>query len=463
MNRLIGLISAQAIVMVVCCATAAIGQDGDSGHISFVRDVAPILVGKCQACHGPKTAESNYRLDSFELFMQYGDHGTAPITPEDLEDSEVYRLVVSEDPDERMPANGDRLSDAELATLAAWIEQGAKFDGANATAPLREQIPHDIPHPAAPAVYSSALPVTAIAFTNDGAKLLVSGYHELLVCDAATGALDNRIGNMPERALGLALSPSGDYLAVAGGSPGVSGEVRLIPWQGHGPRPEAAPAVLTRSDDVFFAVDFRPDGQELAAGGADGSVRAYNVASGVERLKIENHADWVNDLCFSPDGRSIATASRDKSAKVFDAATGTLVATYSEHETPVRAVAFAPDGTGVISAGAASMRHWKIDDSSLIGDFAGFQGEIYAAITAGDRLLGASADRTAKIFAIADRSLQQTFADHSAWVISLAWHGPTNRIVAGCYDGSVAVWDGASGQLITRFVAQPGMPAASDR
>ena len=34
--------------------------------VSFIHDIGPILVQHCQACHGPKTAESNYRLDSFE-------------------------------------------------------------------------------------------------------------------------------------------------------------------------------------------------------------------------------------------------------------------------------------------------------------------------------------------------------------------------------------------------------------
>ena len=34
--------------------------------VSFIHDIGPILVQHCQSCHGRKTAESNYRLDSFE-------------------------------------------------------------------------------------------------------------------------------------------------------------------------------------------------------------------------------------------------------------------------------------------------------------------------------------------------------------------------------------------------------------
>ena len=47
-------------------------RTSESKPVSFIREVAPILVGKCQACHGPKTAESNYRLDSFEAIDAAG-------------------------------------------------------------------------------------------------------------------------------------------------------------------------------------------------------------------------------------------------------------------------------------------------------------------------------------------------------------------------------------------------------
>ena len=34
-------------------STSTRGEEGDSKPISFIREVAPILVGKCQGCHGP--------------------------------------------------------------------------------------------------------------------------------------------------------------------------------------------------------------------------------------------------------------------------------------------------------------------------------------------------------------------------------------------------------------------------
>ena len=429
----------------------------DAPRVSFVREVAPILVSKCQGCHGSKTAESNYRLNTFESMMKSGDFGMPPVTANNLDESEYHRLITSEDPDERMPNNGDRLSDREIGLINAWILQGATFDGTDPAAALRTQIPHDVPHPAAPATYPKALPVTAMIFSADGAQLLVGGYHELLVWDLATGSLAARVGNIPQRIFGMAFSPDSTWLAFAGGASGVSGEVRLIPWANGAPG-SGAPKLLATGDDVFFDVAFRHDGQQFAAGGSDGSVRIFETLTGVERLKISNHADWVTDVSYSPDGTLLATASRDKSAKVFDAETGRLVASYSELAGPVRGVAFAPDGKAVVSAGGNGARVWKIEDSTLVGELPPFQGEVQALLASGDNILAASADRSVRQFKLADRTVIRSLAEHPAWVLSLAWNEPTHRVATGCFDGAVTVWNLDDGAMVKQFLAVP--PAA---
>jgi cytochrome c/WD40 domain-containing protein len=456
--RFVSSTSILPVCAILSIVSALARADDDAVRpVSFTREVAPILVAKCQACHGAKTVESNYRLDSFAALMQPGDFGTLPITAGDLENSEVHRLITAEDDQERMPNNGGRLSNAEIQIISKWILQGAQFDGKDAAAPLPTQIPPDMPHPAAPPTYPTALPITAMAFTPDGSQLVVGGYHELLIWDAKSGTLTARIGNIPQRTFGVAFSPDNTWLAVAGGSPGVSGEVRLIPWN-NGPKQDAEAKVLARHEDVFFGVNFRPDGGQLAAGGADGSVRVFDVPTGVERLKINNHADWVTAVCFSPDGKRIATASRDKTAKVFDVETGGLLATYSEHNAPVRAVAFSPDGKIVISAGGNRIRIWNVDDSKQVGEMAGFDNDIHALVSSAESIIASAADRSVRQFKFTDRSLVRSLTEHPAPVVSLAWHVPSHLISSGCYDGTVTVWNLETGAKVTQFVSVPTAP-----
>ena len=111
MHRIALTIYAFSFAGFVVGTAVARGESESAPRVSFVRDVAPILVGKCQGCHGPKTAASNYRLDTFDLLMQAGDFGLPPVTAESLDESVFHRLITSDDPEERMPNNGDRLTD----------------------------------------------------------------------------------------------------------------------------------------------------------------------------------------------------------------------------------------------------------------------------------------------------------------------------------------------------------------
>ncbi|HEY3391627.1 MAG TPA: WD40 repeat domain-containing protein, partial [Lacipirellulaceae bacterium] len=228
----------------------------------------------------------------------------------------------------------------------------------------------------------------------------------------------------------------------------------LLPWK-DGPVPDAEPKVLATHEDVFFDLAFRPDGRELAAAGSDGLVRVFDVATGAERLKINSHADWVTDICYSPDGKYIATASRDKTAKVFDADSGSLLATHSEHGAPVRAIAFAPDSKSVFSAGGSRIRVWNVEDSKLSGEISGFEHDVNAVIVGGENIFAGSADRTARQFKLADRTPVRSLASHPSWILSLAWHEATHRLSAGCFDGTIAVWDLERGTLVKQFSAFP--------
>ncbi len=93
--------------------------------VDFVRDVRPIFEKHCHECHGEKKQKSGLRLDVKAAALRGGDEHAPDIIAGKGKDSPLIKMVMSDDKDERMPPKGDRLSEAQIATLIAWINQGA--------------------------------------------------------------------------------------------------------------------------------------------------------------------------------------------------------------------------------------------------------------------------------------------------------------------------------------------------
>ena len=339
------------VVAVVLAAPPTL--HADEAPVSFAKDVAPILLKHCQACHGPPEPKGGYQVVNFNLVMKPGESETPSITAGKPEESELVNLITSDDADLRMPKEAEPLSAAQIATIKRWITEGAKYDAADPNATLASIVPK-LAQPDPPETYRRAVPVTALAFNHDGSELAASGYHEVTIWNATSGALARRIKNVPERVYSLDYNQDGSLLAVAGGTPGQAGEVKLF-----NPADGTLVKDLAQTADVAYRAVFNPAGTKLAVGGADRSIRVFDVASGKEEVLIEDHADWVIALAWSPDGAKLVSASRDKTAKLFNAANGESLVTYSGHADTVF-------GVGLLRRRQADLLGWRRQEDSRL-------------------------------------------------------------------------------------------------
>ena len=105
----------------------------------FNRDIRPLLSQNCVRCHGPDEGnrEADLRLDQEEGIRHVFEPGN-------LKESEAWRRMNSDDPDERMPPpdSGLKLEAVEIATIGRWVTEGASWEGHWAfIAPQRPTIP----------------------------------------------------------------------------------------------------------------------------------------------------------------------------------------------------------------------------------------------------------------------------------------------------------------------------------
>jgi len=129
MRRSIGLMLSAVLGIGLFAGRAM--ADEPPPKVDFNDQIRPILSDKCFLCHGPdpKNRKAKLRLDEKAGAFGETNTGIRPVVPGDLEESELFYRIISEDDDERMPPKslGRELSPDEIALIQRWILEGAEW------------------------------------------------------------------------------------------------------------------------------------------------------------------------------------------------------------------------------------------------------------------------------------------------------------------------------------------------
>jgi mono/diheme cytochrome c family protein len=112
----------------VACAIGAGGgppAPPTAREVDYARQVKPLLTRHCVGCHGAARPRAGLRLDTAAAALKGGKNGPA-ILPGHGEESPLILALQGEGSGERMPLNRPALSEADIALLRDWIDQGAR-------------------------------------------------------------------------------------------------------------------------------------------------------------------------------------------------------------------------------------------------------------------------------------------------------------------------------------------------
>jgi WD40 repeat protein/mono/diheme cytochrome c family protein len=420
----------------------------DTRPVSYYKDIVPLFKRSCTGCHHPGKLKGQLDLTTYEAFKKGGKHGPGFVASKPKESIIVEQISGSEP---SMPKEGDPLTKEEVALIERWIEEGAKDDTPADAGSFKL---------AAPPSYRVPPVISALAYSPDGKHLAVSGYHEVLLLSADDHKPAARCVGESPRIESVAFAPDSKRLAVAGGAPARFGEVQI--WDlGSGQQLKA----FKIASDSLYGVSFSNDGDRVAVGCADKTVRVLQVSDGKELVKFDNHSDWVFGTLWTVDGTRLLTGSRDRAMKMINVANGQFIDDINKLLEPVLCIARHPKLDLVAYGGElGTPRIYRISDNqgrtaanndvNLIREFERQPDAVRAIAYSPDASMIAVAGSwpEVRLYKTSDGARAHTLKGHTGAIFALAFHPSRNQLLTGGFDGKLRQYDTQSGALVSEFL-----------
>nr|POF13692.1 vegetative incompatibility protein het-e-1 [Quercus suber] len=206
---------------------------------------------------------------------------------------------------------------------------------------------------------------------------------------------------------------------------------------------------LNEHDYEIFALTFSPDGQVVASGSNDGTVRLWNAITGEQMQKLEGDVGVVHKVVFSPEGQVLASVSEDATVRLWNTTTGEQTQKLEGHDSRINAVAFSPDGQ-VFASGSidGTLWLWNVITGERMQKLEGHSGVILELVFSRDGQVVASGshDAAVRLWNATTGKLTKKLEGHRHWILRVAFSPDGQAVASASADRTVRLWDATTGE-----------------
>lgn len=340
---------------------------------------------------------------------------------------------------------GDWQHSPSVLALSPDLRRGVAADSAGTIRVL------DLPTPPPPhgqlQIVETLSPVECVAISSDGFHGVLGTVNEIKAWE-----LGQPVANLPQLTLGrlsaITFSPDVERVLFATGQ--ANSQANYV-----GLRPYARTgrdwAIAGQRDlrqfkghtDRITGVAFISNGRRVLSGGADGTLRLWDVQS-EQSLDTVDVGAPINSLAVSPDGRHVLLGLDDNNVRLWDWQEKKEVKQFRGHTFLVLAVGFSADGARAVSgSGDRSIRVWDVDTGECLATLTRHSDRVGAvAISAdGTSVLSGSDDSTVRLWDVATAGTVRIYTGHRGSVRAVAIGPDGKRGLSGGEDGTARLWD----------------------
>ncbi|WP_353928902.1 WD40 repeat domain-containing protein [Okeanomitos corallinicola TIOX110] len=235
---------------------------------------------------------------------------------------------------------------------------------------------------------------------------------------------------------------------------------------------QVSKAILTLSGHTapLRTIVISPDGQTLASGGDDKTIKLWHLQTGQLLRTLTGHTENLTSLVFSPDGKTLVSSSYDKTIKLWNVQTGKLIRNLSGHSAPITSIAISPNGQILASSSHdKTIKLWNLSNGKLVHSFKVLATAVVISPD-GQTLISGHEDGIIKLWNLYSRKLITNLVppkpknptydfQRASSVTSLAISADGKTLINGGYDDShmsiqetdgknIKVWNLKTGKVI---------------